>query len=61
MVKSREIAQVWAHGRLHAGLMVYTTLMVIFTDFRTGALSAMVIHGLLRRFRETPVPQEATA
>jgi MFS superfamily sulfate permease-like transporter len=54
MVKPAEIKQVWAHNRFHAGLMVYTALMVIFTSFLTGVLSAMVIYGLLYRFLDKP-------
>jgi sulfate permease, SulP family len=54
MVKPAEIKQVWAHNRFHAGLMVYTALMVIFTSFLTGVLSAMVIYGSLYRFLDKP-------
>ena len=54
MVKPTEIRQVWAHNRFHAGLMIYTALMVIFTNFLAGVLSAMVIYGLLHRFLDKP-------
>ncbi len=54
MVKPTEIKQVWAHSWFHAGLMIYTALMVIFTNFLAGVLSAMVIYGLLYRFLDRP-------
>jgi len=54
MVKPTEIKQVWAHNRFHSGLMIYTALMVIFTNFLAGVLSAMVIYAVLYRFLDKP-------
>jgi sulfate permease, SulP family len=54
MVKPAEIRQVMAHNRFHAGLMVYTAVMVIVFDFLAGVLSAMVIYGVLVKFLDTP-------
>jgi sulfate permease, SulP family len=54
MVKPTEIKQVWAHNWFHAGLMTYTALMVIFTNFLAGVLSALVIYGLLYKFLDKP-------
>ena len=56
MVKPKEIQQVWQHSRFHAALMVYTAVMVIFTSFLTGVLSAMFIFALLARYFDKPVP-----
>ena len=50
MVKREEVKQVLAHNRFHIGLMVYTAVMVIATDFLTGVLSAIVIYAVLHRF-----------
>jgi MFS superfamily sulfate permease-like transporter len=47
MVKPAEIREVWRHGWLDAGIMVYTAAMVPLTDFLTGVLSAMVIYAIL--------------
>ena len=52
MVKPAEVREVWNHNRFHAGLMVYTAVMVAVTDFLIGVLSALV-H--LRR--ALPVPR----
>lgn len=60
MVKSSEVRQVMAHSRFHIGLMVYTAVMVVVTDFLTGVLSAIVIYALLYRFFDRPVA-ESTA
>jgi len=46
MVKPAEIREVWRHGWLDAGMMVYTALMVPLTDFLTGVLSAMIIYAI---------------
>ena len=54
MVKPKEIKLVWNHNWLHAGLMIYTAVMVIVFDFLTGVLSAMVIYGLLFKFLDKP-------
>jgi MFS superfamily sulfate permease-like transporter len=50
MVKPAEVAVVLAHGRFHVGLMGYTAVAVIVTDFLTGVLSALVIYALLAGF-----------
>lgn len=50
MVKPTEIRNIWGEGRFHTLLMIYTALMVIFTNFLAGVLSAMVIYGLVERF-----------
>ena len=34
---------------------------VIFTDFLTGVLSAIVLHAVATRFAARPVPSEAAA
>lgn len=52
MVKPAEVKQVFAHNRMHVGLMVYTAAMVVLTDFLTGVLSAIVIYAILWRFVE---------
>lgn len=54
MVKPKEISQVWNHNWLHAGLMVYTGVMVVLTSFLTGVLSAMFIFAVLHRKFDTP-------
>ncbi|MCW5983466.1 MAG: SulP family inorganic anion transporter [Bryobacteraceae bacterium] len=61
MVKPAEVRQVLAHNPFHVGLMVYTAVMVVITDFLTGVLSAVVIWALLHRFldKPAPVPQQA--
>lgn len=50
MVKPAEIKEVWKHSRFHAGLMVYTAVMVPLTDFLTGVLSALILYGVLAPF-----------
>ncbi len=50
MVKPAEVKQVLAHNKFHIGLMWYTAIMVVVTDFLTGVLSAIVIYALLYRF-----------
>ena len=54
MVKPAEVREVWNHNRFHAGLMVYTAVMVPVTDFLIGVLSALVIYGVT-----VPVPGRA--
>lgn len=54
MVKPKEIREVWNHSRMHAGLMIYTAIMVPVTDFLTGVLSALVIYAALYWFIERP-------
>jgi len=59
MVKPAEVKQVFAHNAFHVGLMVYTTVAVIVTDFLTGVLTAVVLYGLLFRFLDRPPKAEA--
>jgi MFS superfamily sulfate permease-like transporter len=61
MVKPAEVVQVLAHNRFHVGLMIFTAVMVIITDFLIGVLSALVVYGLLFRFLDTPRAQEQPA
>ena len=56
MVKPAELREVWQHNRFHAGLMVYTAVMVAVTDFLIGVLSALVLFGILHRFLDRPRP-----
>jgi MFS superfamily sulfate permease-like transporter len=50
MVKPAEVKQVLAHNKFHIGLMIYTALMVIATDFLTGVLTAIIIYACLYKF-----------
>jgi SulP family sulfate permease len=59
MVKPKEIKQVWQHNKFHAALMVYTAVLVIFTSFLTGVLSALVIYGVFYRKFESAEPLPA--
>jgi len=52
MIKVSEMKHVWATGRFHSALMVYTAVMVPMTDFLTGVLSALVLYFVLRPFLE---------
>ena len=61
MVKPKEIKQVWAHNWFHTGLMIYTAVMVITTDFLTGVLSAMAIYLVLFKFLDKPATQREPA
>lgn len=54
MVKPKEIKEVWKHNKFHAGLMVYTAVMVPMTDFLTGVLSALIIYAVLFKFLDKP-------
>jgi len=45
---------VLAHNGFHIGLMLYTAVMVVLTDFLTGVLSAVIIWVVLGRFFEKP-------
>lgn len=54
MVKVGEVKEVLAHNKFHIGLMVYTAVMVVVTDFLTGVLSAIVLYAVLYRFFEKP-------
>jgi MFS superfamily sulfate permease-like transporter len=54
MVKPAEVREVWHHNRFHAGLMMYTAIMVPLTDFLIGVLSALALYGALYRFLDEP-------
>ena len=54
MVKPAEVREVLAHNGFHIGLMLYTAVMVVLTDFLTGVLSAVIIWVVLGRFFEKP-------
>jgi MFS superfamily sulfate permease-like transporter len=54
MVKPAEVKQVLAHNRFHVGMMCYTALMVVVTDFLVGVLTALILYGLLRKFFDKP-------
>jgi MFS superfamily sulfate permease-like transporter len=58
MIKKLEIQEVMRTSRFHAGLMIYTAVMVPLTDFLTGVLSALVLYFVLRRFFERPTATE---
>lgn len=62
MVKPAEVREVLAQSGFQITLMAYTAVMVVFTDFLTGVLSAIVIWAALGRFldkRSTAVDEEA--
>jgi MFS superfamily sulfate permease-like transporter len=59
MVKPAEVRQVLGHNRFHVGLMVYTAVMVLITDFLTGVLSAIIIYAALYRFLDKPAAEDA--
>jgi MFS superfamily sulfate permease-like transporter len=61
MVKPAEVKQVFAHNHFHVGLMLYTAVMVVLTDFLTGVLTAIVIYGALYRFFDKPVAEPRPA
>jgi MFS superfamily sulfate permease-like transporter len=44
MVKPAEVKEALAMSRFHVGLMIFTAVMVVVTDFLTGVLSAIVIY-----------------
>lgn len=58
MFKPAEIKEVLNHNKFHAGLMVYTAVMVPMTDFLTGVLSALVLYAVLFKFLDKPVKRE---
>lgn len=47
MVKPAEIRSVWHTNRFHGLLMVYTGVMVIFTGFLTGVISALGLYAAI--------------
>jgi sulfate permease, SulP family len=44
MVKPAEVKEALAMSRLHVGLMIFTAVMVVVTDFLTGVLSAIAVY-----------------
>jgi MFS superfamily sulfate permease-like transporter len=54
MVKPVQIMQVWKSSRLHAALMVYTAITVIFFGFLPGVLSATFLYAVLARVLDRP-------
>jgi len=50
MVKPAEVKQVLQHNWFHIGLMVWTAVMVVATDFLIGVLSAIFLYTVLHRF-----------
>lgn len=44
MIKPKEVLNILNHNKFQAGLMIYTALMVVITDFLTGVLSAIIIY-----------------
>ena len=50
MVKPAEVKEALAMSRFHVGLMIYTAVAVVVTDFLTGVLSAIVIYAVAYRF-----------
>jgi MFS superfamily sulfate permease-like transporter len=61
MVKAGEVKEVLSHNWFHVGLMIYTAIMVILTDFLTGVLTAIILYAVLYRFLDRkPAPPAAT-
>jgi len=54
MVKWEEVKSIHAMNGFHVFLMYLTAAGVLFKDFLTGVLSAIVIYALLRRFFDKP-------
>ncbi|HEY9435155.1 MAG TPA: SulP family inorganic anion transporter [Blastocatellia bacterium] len=46
MVKPAEVKEALAMSRFHVGLMIFTALMVVITDFLTGVLSAIAVYAV---------------
>jgi sulfate permease, SulP family len=44
MVKPAEVKEALAMSRFHIGLMIFTAVMVVVTDFLTGVLSAIAVY-----------------
>jgi sulfate permease, SulP family len=53
MVKPAEVKQVLHHNWFHIGLMVWTAVMVVATDFLIGVLSAIFLYAVLHRFLDS--------
>ncbi len=54
MIKPAEIREVWQHNYFHAGLMLYTAVMVPLTDFLFGVLTALILYAVLFKFLDRP-------
>lgn len=54
MVKPAEVREVMGLNKFHVGLMIFTAVMVVVTDFLTGVLSAIIVYALLYRFLDRP-------
>ena len=63
MVKPAEVREIWKHGGVDAGIMAYTAIMVVITDFLIGVLSALVVYAvfgkLLGRAKRRAEPKPA--
>ena len=46
MVKKKEVKEVLQKDKFHTGLMAYTAIMVIMTDFLIGVATALLIYGV---------------
>jgi sulfate permease, SulP family len=46
MVKPAEVKEALAMSRFHVGLMIFTAVMVVITDFLTGVLSAIAVYAV---------------
>ena len=57
MIKPAEIKEVMAINRFHAGLMIYTAVMVIVAGFLPAVLSAVIIYAVLSRYLDRPITQ----
>ncbi len=60
MVKPVEVREVLSMNKFHVGLMVYTAVMVVISDFLTGVLSAIVIYAVLYRFFDRKATEKET-
>lgn len=63
MVKRAEVTEVLRTNTFHIGLMIWTAVMVVITDFLVGVLSALVVFAILRTFLDAKpsVPPEVVA
>jgi MFS superfamily sulfate permease-like transporter len=46
MVKPAEVKEALAMSKFHVGLMIYTAVMVVVTDFLTGVLTAIALYAV---------------